>query len=64
MRDIDRKIQQKMFSQPELDKWGVFYCAQDTKIAKQFIDTMGKCLEQINYSAQQPREFPIRTNRF
>jgi hypothetical protein len=34
MRDIDRKIQQKMFSQPELDKWGVFYCQQDTKIAK------------------------------
>jgi aubergine len=25
---------------------------------------MGKCLEQINYSAQQPREFPIRSNRF
>lgn len=51
-----------MYTQPELDKWGVFYCQNDTKTAKQFIDTMGKCFETINYASNRPREFVLRSN--
>jgi hypothetical protein len=25
-QDIDRKIQNEMYDQPALNKWGVFYC--------------------------------------
>lgn len=53
-----------MYAQPELDKWGLFYCQNDTKIAKSFIDTMKQCFQTINYSSNPPREFPIRGNRF
>ena len=24
--DIDRKIQNQMYEQPPLEKWGIFYC--------------------------------------
>jgi len=29
MRDIDRKIQGKMFTQPALKTWGIFYGDRD-----------------------------------
>ena len=61
-QDIDRKIQAQMYQQPSLDKWGIFYCENDTKTAKQFIDTMKKCFDTIQYSCNRPREFAIRGN--
>ena len=36
-----------MYQQPALNKWGIFYCENDTKVAKQFIDTMKKCFDTI-----------------
>jgi hypothetical protein len=53
-----------MYAQPELDKWGVFYCKNDKGIANQFIDTMKKCFETISYNAGKPREFAVNSNRF
>ena len=47
-----------------MSTWGVFYCENDTKVAKQFIDTMRQCFQTINYECGAPREFPIRGNRF
>jgi aubergine-like protein len=35
-REIDRKIQDKMFEQPALKTWGVFHGDRDAQIAKQF----------------------------
>lgn len=62
--DIDRKIQAQMYQQPSLSKWGIFYCENDTKTAKSFIDTMGKCFDTIQYDSNRPREFAIRGNNF
>jgi len=62
--DIDRKIQSQMYQQPSLSKWGIFYCENDTKTAKSFIDTMGKCFDTIQYDSNRPREFAIRGNNF
>lgn len=33
MRDIDRKIQGKMFTQPDLKTWGIFHGDRDSQIA-------------------------------
>ena len=32
-QDFDRKIQSKMFEQPALKKWGVFYIEVDKRVA-------------------------------
>jgi hypothetical protein len=42
-QDIDRKIQNEMYEQPSLSKWGVFYCEQDKRTAVEFLETMQKC---------------------
>ena len=34
LRDIDRKIQDKMFEQPALKTWGIFHGDRDAQIAK------------------------------
>ena len=44
-RDIDRKIQDKMYEQPALHTWGVFHGDRDAQIAKQFTSTMEQCLQ-------------------
>jgi len=43
-REIDRKIQDKMFEQPALKTWGIFHNDRDANIAKQFASTMEQCL--------------------
>jgi hypothetical protein len=44
-RDLDRKIQGKMFTQPALRTWGIFYGDRDAQIANQFKSTMKQCLD-------------------
>jgi len=39
-REIDRKIQDKMFEQPPLKMWGIFHGDRDAQIAKQFSSNM------------------------
>jgi hypothetical protein len=63
-QDIDRKIQNKMFEQPALRKWGIFYCEMDKRVAVQFMETMMKCTETFGYEVMKPREFAVRGNRF
>jgi aubergine-like protein len=63
-QDIDRKIQAKMYAQPDLKRWGIFYCENDRRTAVQFIETMQKCTETFHYQVSKPREFAMRTNRF
>lgn len=43
--DIDRRIQNEMYEQPNINKWGIFFCEFDRKTAQQFMDTMQKCCE-------------------
>ena len=39
-RELDRKTQAKMFSQPAMNKWGIFHGDRDAQIANQFKSTM------------------------
>jgi hypothetical protein len=61
-RDIDRKIQDKMFEQPALKTWGIFHGDRDAQIAKQFTSTMEQVLQQFGYESAQPEIFPIKGN--
>lgn len=56
-RDIDRKIQDKMFEQPALKTWGIFHGDRDAQIAKQFTSTMDQVLQQFGYESAQPEIF-------
>ena len=62
-REIDRKIQDKMFEQPALKIWGIFHSDRDAQIAKQFSSTMEQCLQQFGYESAAPAVFPIKGNR-
>eukprot|EP00347_Sterkiella_histriomuscorum_P022394 403330644 len=61
--DIDRKIQSKMYDQPDLSKWGIFFSEFDKRTAQQFMEIMQKCCEQFQYKASRPREFLVRGTR-
>jgi len=43
-REIDRKIQDRMYTQPDLNMWAIFYSDRDQQVAKQFESTMNQCL--------------------
>jgi hypothetical protein len=53
-RDIDRKIQAKMFTQPALKKWLIFHGDRDSQIANSFSSTMKQCLDQVKYESCEP----------
>lgn len=59
-REIDRKIQDKMYEQPALKVWGIFHSDKDGNIAKQFSSTMEECLKQFGYESAAPAMFPVR----
>ena len=59
-REIDRKIQDKMYEQPPLKTWGVFHGDRDQQIAKQFTSTMEQVLQQFGYESAQPQLFQVQ----
>jgi aubergine-like protein len=58
-REIDRKIQDRMYTQPDLNMWAIFYSDRDQQVAKQFSQTMGQCLTQFGYKGSPPAMFPV-----
>lgn len=44
-RELDRKIQAKMFTQPALKTWGIFHGDRDAQVANQFKSTLKQCLD-------------------
>lgn len=60
MREIDRKIQGKMFSQTQLKTWGIFHGDRDAQIANQFKSTMQQCLDQCGYEKSEPKMCQVR----
>jgi len=53
-REIDRKIQGKMFTQTELKTWGIFYGDKDAQVGNQFKSTMEECLKTCGYANNPP----------
>jgi aubergine-like protein len=60
MRDIDRKIQGKMFTQPALKTWGIFYADRDAKTATEFKSTMAECLKTCGYEGSDPNMCQVK----
>jgi len=61
-RDIDRKIQDKMFEQPALKTWGIFHGDKDAQVCKSFTSTLDQVLQQFGYESAQPELFVVKGN--
>lgn len=61
-RDMDRKVQDKMYEQPEFKTWGIFYPERDEKVAKDFYATIEKCLQQFGFTYAKPALFKLQGN--
>lgn len=59
-RDLDRKIQAKMFTQPALKTWGIFHGDRDAQAANQFKSTMKQCLDQVGYESCDPAVHAVK----
>jgi hypothetical protein len=53
-REIDRKIQGKMYTQTQLKNWAIFHGDRDGQIASQFKSTMAECLSTCGYDKTEP----------
>lgn len=60
MRDIDRKIQAKMFTQPALKTWGIFHGDKDGQAANMFKSTFKQCLDQVGYESNDPAVHQVK----
>jgi len=54
-RDIDRKIQGKMYKQNPLNNWAIFHGDRDAQVANSFSSTMKQCLETCGYESTPPK---------
>ena len=59
-RELDRKVQAKMFTQPSMTKWGIFHGDRDAQIANQFKSTMKQCLDQVNFEHADPAVYSVK----
>lgn len=59
-REIDRKIQGKMFTQTQLKDWCIFYGDKDGQVANQFKSTMKECLDTCGYDKTEPRMCEVK----
>ena len=58
--DLDRKIQNQMFEQPELKRVAIFYSKrEDQENVNRFTDYLKQSCETFNYPLDKPRLFPI-----
>lgn len=59
-REIDRKIQGKMFTQTQLKDWAIFHGDRDGQIANQFKSTMKECLDTCGYDKTEPQMCEVK----
>jgi len=59
-RELDRKIQAKMLTQPAMKMWGIFHGDRDGQVANQFKSTFKQCLDQVQFESADPAMFSVR----
>lgn len=62
--DVDRSIQTKMFSQPEIKCWGIFCSEQDRKNCTRFLDTLKQSINTFGYKVAAPKVFYVKSKFF
>lgn len=62
---FDRDIQNVMFSQPNLDKWGVFFCENDRKLVEtSFMTTLNQVIGTYKVQCSKPALFGVKSDRW
>ena len=62
---FDRDIQTTMFSQPKLDKWGIFFCENDRKLVEQaLMTTLAQVIKTYNVQSDKPALFGVKTDKW
>jgi aubergine len=62
---FDRDIQNAMFTQPELDKWGIFFCENDRKLVEtSFMTTLSQVSQTYKLRSNKPVLFGIKGDRW
>ena len=57
---FERDIQRTMFSQPRLDKWGIFYCERDEKLVEQsLMSNLALVIKSFNANIDRPAKFSV-----
>ena len=59
-RELVCRTQVKMFSQPSMNKWGIFHGDRDAQIANQFKSTMKQCLDQVSFEHADPAVYSVK----
>ena len=59
--DIDRKIQTSMFSQPEINCWGIFCPEQDKRNCTKFLDCLKQSINTFRYKMSPPKIFYVKS---
>jgi aubergine-like protein len=59
-RELERKVQAKMLTQPAMNTWGIFHGDRDAQTANQFKSTMKQCLDQVNFESKEPAMYSVR----
>lgn len=62
---FDRDIQNVMFSQPNLDRWGVFFCENDRKLVEtSFMTTLNQVIGTYKVQCSKPALFGVKSDRW
>lgn len=63
--NFDRDIQRKMFYQPKLDKWGVFYCDNDKKLVEQsLMINLIQAVKGFQVLCEKPAMFAVNSDKW
>lgn len=62
--ELDRQIQQEMFSTAPLENWAIIYSERDQEHAQTFCNTMGQVLSTFRYKTGELKKFGVRSNNF
>jgi aubergine len=62
---FDRDIQTTMFTQPKLDKWGIFFCDNDKSLVeKSLMTTLAQVIKTYNVQSDKPAMFGVKSDRW
>jgi aubergine-like protein len=63
--NFDRDIQQKMFNQPKIDKWGIFYTESDKQLVERSLLTnLVQVVKTFQFACEKPAMFGVSSERW
>lgn len=63
--NFDRDIQKKMYSQPRIDKWGIFHVDFDKKLVEQnLLNSLLQSIKTFNVACEKPATFSVSSDRW